>query len=106
MSAMGRALLFDARDLHPCGTVSTTASETGFAPDADSTTRSQNLRVDAQVDAVAKLKGQVDGMLTRLRTELQEKELRALRTEAAARGAPASAAAKPSGGQKQAGSGS
>ena len=81
-TAVASALLFDVRNGYPYGTMSATSGRTGFVPNAGSTQQSQGLQVDAQVDAVGKLTGEVDKVLTNLRTELQDNELKARRTHA------------------------
>jgi hypothetical protein len=68
------ALLFDVRNGYPYGKLSTTATQTSFVPNVDSTKQSQNLQVDAQVDAVGKLTGEVDKLLLGLREKLAAKE--------------------------------
>ena len=71
-SAIASALLFDVRNGYPYGTVSATSTQTGFVPSVGSGNQSQNLQVDAQVDAVAKLTGEIDKMLTTLRDEIEK----------------------------------
>jgi hypothetical protein len=69
-TAVANALLFDVRNGYPYGTVSATSTQTGFVPNVGSGNQSQNLQVDAQVDAVTKLTGEIDKMLTTLRDEI------------------------------------
>lgn len=71
-SAIASALLFDVRNGYPYGTVSATSTQTGFVPSVGSGNQSQNLQVDAQVDAVAKLTGEVDKMLATLHDEIEK----------------------------------
>ncbi len=69
-SATATGLLFDVRNGYTYGTVSATSAQTGFVPMVGSGERSQDLQVDAQVDAVSKLTGEVDKMLATLRHAL------------------------------------
>jgi hypothetical protein len=83
-SAVASRLLFDVRNGYAYGTLSATSKQDGFVPTAGSGAQSQVLQVDAQVDAVGKLSGEADKMLTQLRADLQEKELKTLRAKAEA----------------------
>jgi hypothetical protein len=71
-TAVASALLFDVRNGYPYGTVSATSTQTGFVPAVGSGNESQNLQVDAQVDAVTKLTGEVDKMLITLHDKIEQ----------------------------------
>jgi hypothetical protein len=72
------------RNGYPYGTVMTQGSEGGFVPSVGSRNRSEALAEDAQVKAVQKLTVALDPMLSKLRNDLQTKELAALRAQSAA----------------------
>jgi hypothetical protein len=82
--ATATALLLDVRNGYPYGTVTTQASQGGFVPSMGSSQESQDLAQDAQVTAVGKLTAALDPMLSKLRNDLQTKELAALRSQPAA----------------------
>ena len=69
-TATASGLLFDVRNGYSYGTGSATSNETGLVPTVGSNQRSQDLQVDAQVEAVGKLTGEVDKMLGTLRAAL------------------------------------
>jgi hypothetical protein len=73
-TAVASILLFDVRNGYPYGTLSATAVQTSFVPNAGSTEQSQNLQVDAQVEALGKLTGEADKLLIGLRETLAAKE--------------------------------
>jgi hypothetical protein len=82
--ATATALLLDVRNGYPYGTVTTQASQGGFVPSMGSGQESQDLAEDARVKAVAKLTAALDPMLSKLRNDLQTKELAALRAQTTA----------------------
>jgi hypothetical protein len=82
--ATATALLLDVRNGYPYGTVMAQGSQGGFVPSIGSDSRSEDLAEDAQVRAVAKLTAALDPMLSKLRNDLQTKELAALRAQQAA----------------------
>ena len=71
-TAVANALLFDVRNGYPYGTVAATSSQKGLVPNVGSFQQSLNLQVDAQVDAVTSLTGEVDKMLTTLNAGIQQ----------------------------------
>jgi hypothetical protein len=82
--ATATALLMDVRNGYPYATVTTDASQSGFVPSVGSGHESQDLAEDAQAAAVAKLTAALDTTLSKLRLDLQTKELAALRAQSAA----------------------
>ncbi len=62
--------MFDVRNGYPYGTVRPDSTQRDFVPNVGSAGQSQNLQVDAQVDAVTKLTGEVDKLLMTLRSEM------------------------------------
>jgi hypothetical protein len=74
----------DVRNGYPYATVTTDASQSGFVPSVGSGHESQDLAEDAQAAAVAKLTAALDTTLSKLRLDLQTKELAALRAQSAA----------------------
>ena len=83
--ATASALLVDVRNGYPYGTVSATAHQTDFVPSVGSTAKQMALTQDAQVAAVTNLTAQLDGMVNKLRTQLDEQELSKLRPARAAK---------------------
>lgn len=77
--ARANAMLVDVRNGYPYGTASATAEAGGLSTNAGSTDRSQALTETAQAEAVRKLTGEIRGMLVRLKSELDTRELTRLR---------------------------
>lgn len=90
--AVASALLVDVRNGYPYGTASASAEETGIATTAHSSREAGRLAARAEVAAVRKLTGEAETMLSRLKGELETKELAQLRAEKAKwEGRPAAA---------------
>jgi hypothetical protein len=81
--ATATALLLDVRNGYPYGTATTDAHQGGFVPSIGSRQESQDLAQDAEVDAVGKLTAELDPMLSKLRNDLQTRELALLRNQGA-----------------------
>ena len=87
--ATANAMLIDVRNGYPYGTATSAAQQTGFVPNSGSGDRARDLAEQASLDAVGKLTADVATMMARLKSELDTRELRTLRTNA--RTAPARA---------------
>lgn len=79
--ATATALLLDVRNGYPYATVTTDATQSGFVPAVGSGDVREDLAEDAQAAAVAKLTAALDPTLSKLRNDLQTKELAALRAQ-------------------------
>ena len=82
--AQASALLIDVRNGYPYGTANAAANASDFVPSVGSGDRTRQLAEDAEVAVVGKLAAQVDTMLTKLKSDLQTKELEGLRAKAPA----------------------
>lgn len=79
--AVASALLVDVRNGYPYGTATARAEEGGIWTSSGSTARSRDHMEAAKTEAVRRLTGEVGTMVTRLKTELEARELAQLRSE-------------------------